>query len=75
MVGEISPFALVLGKLGRFLLPDACSTLLGGMDTFSACDHHSDGCHLSLAHPRQAEFVFENPNAKGACGCGESFNV
>lgn len=22
-----------------------------------------------------AEFVFENPNAKGSCGCGESFNV
>jgi len=23
----------------------------------------------------RAEFVFNNPNAKGACGCGESFNV
>ncbi len=22
-----------------------------------------------------AEFTFENPNAKGECGCGESFNV
>jgi len=22
-----------------------------------------------------AGFVFNNPNAKGACGCGESFNV
>jgi iron-sulfur cluster assembly accessory protein len=22
-----------------------------------------------------SEFVFENPNAKGHCGCGESFNV
>lgn len=22
-----------------------------------------------------SEFVFENPNAKGLCGCGESFNV
>ena len=22
-----------------------------------------------------AEFVFNNPNAKGECGCGESFNV
>ena len=21
------------------------------------------------------EFVFNNPNAKGSCGCGESFNV
>ena len=22
-----------------------------------------------------SEFVFENPNSKGECGCGESFNV
>ena len=22
-----------------------------------------------------AEFTFENPNSKGECGCGESFNV
>lgn len=22
-----------------------------------------------------AEFIFINPNAKGVCGCGESFNV
>lgn len=23
----------------------------------------------------KAEFVFRNPNSKGSCGCGESFNV
>lgn len=23
----------------------------------------------------RAEFVFENPNAKGSCGCGESFTT
>jgi len=23
----------------------------------------------------RSEFVFHNPNAKGECGCGESFNV
>mmetsp|Transcript_17046 Transcript_17046/g.23855 ORF Transcript_17046/g.23855 Transcript_17046/m.23855 type:complete len:157 (-) Transcript_17046:195-665(-) len=23
----------------------------------------------------RAEFTFDNPNAKGQCGCGESFNV
>ena len=22
-----------------------------------------------------SEFTFDNPNAKGMCGCGESFNV
>jgi len=23
----------------------------------------------------KAEFVFQNPNEKGKCGCGESFNI
>ena len=23
----------------------------------------------------RSEFIFENPNAKGACGCGESFTT
>ena len=23
----------------------------------------------------KSEFVFNNPNSKGSCGCGESFNV
>lgn len=23
----------------------------------------------------RSEFVFQNPNSKGSCGCGESFNV
>jgi len=23
----------------------------------------------------KAEFVFKNPNEKGKCGCGESFNI
>jgi len=22
-----------------------------------------------------SEFIFQNPNSKGACGCGQSFNV
>jgi iron-sulfur cluster assembly protein len=25
--------------------------------------------------PTREEFVFQNPNSKGSCGCGESFNV
>ena len=32
--------------------------------------------HRDLADDRlRAEFVFTNPNSKGECGCGESFNV
>lgn len=26
-------------------------------------------------HKMQSGFVFHNPNAKGTCGCGESFHV
>jgi iron-sulfur cluster assembly protein len=25
--------------------------------------------------PLSSEFTFTNPNSKGSCGCGESFNV
>ena len=28
-----------------------------------------------VINPLAEEFVFTNPNAKGQCGCGESFNV
>lgn len=31
-------------------------------------------CNLQTT-PVSSEFVFNNPNAKGSCGCGESFNV
>ena len=33
------------------------------------------GCHVLCEKPFAAGFVFENPNAKGSCGCGESFTV
>jgi len=34
------------------------------------------GSHMDFYEDAvKAEFVFNNPNAKGSCGCGESFNV
>eukprot|EP00744_Colponema_vietnamica_P004947 GILI01007315.1.p2 GENE.GILI01007315.1~~GILI01007315.1.p2 ORF type:complete len:133 (-),score=24.54 GILI01007315.1:294-692(-) len=34
------------------------------------------GAQMDFVEDRiRSEFVFHNPNAKGACGCGESFNV
>eukprot|EP01138_Halocafeteria_seosinensis_P010203 gb/GECG01010420.1/.p1 GENE.gb/GECG01010420.1/~~gb/GECG01010420.1/.p1 ORF type:complete len:224 (+),score=17.57 gb/GECG01010420.1/:1-672(+) len=42
--------------------PRALMTVLG-----TTLDWHEDDI--------SAEFVFNNPNAKGACGCGESFNI
>uniref|UniRef100_A0A8C6RDI8 Iron-sulfur cluster assembly 1 homolog, mitochondrial n=1 Tax=Nannospalax galili TaxID=1026970 RepID=A0A8C6RDI8_NANGA len=28
-----------------------------------------------IEHKLSSEFVFNNPNIKGTCGCGESFNI
>ena len=37
---------------------------------------HVVGTRVDFVTDRlRSEFVFENPNAKGACGCGESFNT
>jgi iron-sulfur cluster assembly protein len=37
---------------------------------------HVIGTKMDFVSDRlRSEFVFENPNAKGECGCGESFNV
>ena len=37
---------------------------------------HIIGTKMDFVQDRiRSEFVFENPNAKGECGCGESFNV
>ena len=37
---------------------------------------HVVGTRMDFVSDRlRSEFVFENPNAKGACGCGESFTT
>ena len=37
---------------------------------------HVIGTKMDFVQDRlRSEFIFENPNAKGECGCGESFNV
>merc|ERR1711907_818792 len=37
---------------------------------------HLIGTEMDFVEDRmKSEFVFSNPNAKGECGCGESFNV
>jgi iron-sulfur cluster assembly protein len=37
---------------------------------------HVIGTKMDYVQDRvRSEFIFENPNAKGECGCGESFNV
>mmetsp|Transcript_13879 Transcript_13879/g.22655 ORF Transcript_13879/g.22655 Transcript_13879/m.22655 type:complete len:152 (+) Transcript_13879:273-728(+) len=61
---EISPKTdtVVQGGVTVVIEPKALMHLIG-----TTMDYHED----ELA----AEFRFENPNAKGNCGCGESFNV
>ena len=37
---------------------------------------HVIGTQMDFVTDRlRSEFVFTNPNSKGACGCGESFSV
>ena len=37
---------------------------------------HVIGTQMDFVTDRlRSEFVFTNPNSKGMCGCGESFNV
>jgi iron-sulfur cluster assembly accessory protein len=37
---------------------------------------HLIGTEMDFVDDRlKAEFTFTNPNSKGECGCGESFNV
>lgn len=34
------------------------------------------GTEMDFVHSKlSSEFVFYNPNIKGTCGCGESFNI
>ncbi|RHY47040.1 hypothetical protein DYB37_005472, partial [Aphanomyces astaci] len=71
--------------------PDAIGIRLGVRTRTCALNEHVVGVKVfieskALFHvvgttmdykitPVSAEFTFENPNAKGTCGCGESFNV
>ena len=47
------------------------TVLIEPMALFSVVGTTMDWVETDLS----SEFVFENPNSKGKCGCGESFNV
>jgi iron-sulfur cluster assembly protein len=47
------------------------TVLIDPMALFSVVGTTMDWLETDLS----SEFVFENPNSKGKCGCGESFNV
>ena len=58
------PFEEVVEDKGvRILIDPAATMFLIG----SEMDYRED--------KMQSGFVFDNPNAKGTCGCGESFHV
>jgi len=61
---EKGPFDEVVEEKGAviFIDPGAVLYLIG-----SRMDYADDSF--------QSGFVFDNPNAKGTCGCGESFSV
>ncbi|GMM50785.1 Fe-binding Fe/S cluster assembly protein [Starmerella bacillaris] len=59
------------GKFDEEVEQDGVKVLIDSKALFSVIgsdmDYHDDGI--------TAKFVFNNPNAKGSCGCGESFMV
>ena len=55
-----------------------CTTSLSGVKVFidSKAQLTLLGTEMDyVTHKLGSEFVFNNPNIKGTCGCGESFNV
>jgi iron-sulfur cluster assembly accessory protein len=55
----------------RVLFADEVTVVVDGLSVM-----HILGSTMDFVEDRlRAEFVFTNPNAKGTCGCGESFSV
>ena len=52
-------------------LADRCSVYVDNKTVFLIVGSEMDYIENQVT----SEFVFSNPNAKGICGCGESFNT
>ena len=62
-----------------FIEPKALFHIVGTTMDYEVLKAVHNTSNLSLCVMKEtalsAEFVFNNPNSKGTCGCGESFNV
>ncbi|XP_065207703.1 iron-sulfur cluster assembly 1 homolog, mitochondrial [Planococcus citri] len=59
------------GKLDEEVIQDGVRVLIDAKAQLTLLGTEMDYVETKLA----SEFVFNNPNIKGTCGCGESFTV
>ncbi|CAI8028390.1 Iron-sulfur cluster assembly 1 homolog, mitochondrial [Geodia barretti] len=64
-------YATERGKLDEEVVQDGVRIFLDKKAQLTLLGTEMDYVETKLAR----EFVFNNPNAKGMCGCGESFHV
>lgn len=64
-------YAKAKGKLDEIVERDGISVIVDSKAVMFLLGTTMDYINT----PTREEFVFQNPNSKGSCGCGESFNV
>ncbi|XP_052090538.1 iron-sulfur cluster assembly 1 homolog, mitochondrial-like isoform X2 [Mytilus californianus] len=64
-------YAKEKGKFDEEVQQDGVKILIDAKAQLSLLGTEMDYVENKLA----SEFIFNNPNIKGTCGCGESFNV
>ncbi|KAF0290881.1 Iron-sulfur cluster assembly 1, mitochondrial [Amphibalanus amphitrite] len=64
-------YAFEKGKLDEEVKQDGVTVLIDRKAQLSLLGTEMDYSETKLA----SEFVFNNPNIKGTCGCGESFSL
>ncbi|KAI1280281.1 Iron-sulfur cluster assembly 1 -like protein, mitochondrial [Halotydeus destructor] len=64
-------YAKEKGKLDEVVLQDGVRVLIDSKAQLTLLGTEMDYVESKLS----SEFVFNNPNIKGTCGCGESFSI
>lgn len=64
-------YAREKGPLDEEVSHDGVRVLIDSKAQLTLLGTEMDYVHSKLS----SEFVFNNPNIKGTCGCGESFNL
>ncbi|XP_041358434.1 iron-sulfur cluster assembly 1 homolog, mitochondrial-like [Gigantopelta aegis] len=64
-------YAIEKGKFDEEVLQDGVKVFIDSKAQLTLLGTEMDYTESKLV----SEFVFNNPNIKGTCGCGESFNV
>ncbi|XP_055613310.1 iron-sulfur cluster assembly 1 homolog, mitochondrial [Uranotaenia lowii] len=64
-------YAVAKDKMDEVVVQDGVTVLIDKKAQLSLLGTEMDYVESKLS----AEFVFNNPNIKGTCGCGESFSI